>query len=413
MKSSMPPSWYALMGFWLLCCTSASAQSPAGTSVSAEDISAEDISAEELLAAVKHVLVDAALDETVNVTSSAYIDSQGQLIESSFFDTSATVRGVRMLEYLPQAEPVRSPESDLPASLSGIREGVCAIHAGRFYTPALLVSSDISLGHGRISDAMVHDIRVATQRMLDHSVALNGQWQVIHQDERIKQLNAYERVMTGLQPFEQAQYELRWTVTKQPYGTGMGFARRTLTQGRDYADAAARRVLSNNPVTATRFNARSQALAVQFSFELIDRLNGDVLRGMQTTVNLSADAAGLLAERDLPATLATAMAPQLEAFFTTLSAEYQCQLNRFAILGGAGDGSDDLRIMLGASGRARLGDRFLLAQTPWQGGDQVFNSNLISSLSIGEIIHLDSHQSVIRIIAGNGTVDELKYAVPF
>ncbi len=402
MKSPTLQSRLVLIGFSLACWTSASAQSPA-----------DALSAEDLLAAVKHVLVDAALDETVNVTSSAYIDSQGQLIESSFFDTSATVRGVRMLEYLPQVQPVRSPALDLPASLSGVREGVCAIHAGKSYAAALLVSSDIRLGQGRINDAMANDIRTATQRMLDHSIADNGQWLVIHEDERLKRLNAYERAMIGVQPFEQSQYELRWTVTKQPFGTGMGFTQRALTQGRDTAGAAARQVLSNNPIIATRFNARSPAVAVQFNVELIDRLSGDVLKNMQVAVNLPADEAGLMVSQDLPATLASAMAPQVEAFFTTLSAQHQCQLNRFPMVAGVGVDSGDLHIMLGALGRARLGDRFLLAQTPWQGGDQVFNSNLISSLSIGEIIHLDSYRSVIRIIAGNGTADELKYAVPF
>lgn len=401
MKCAKPRIKYMLAGLLL---TSAGANAQAQTPVA---------SAEEVLAAVKHAMVDAALDETVSVISSAYIDSRGQLIESSFFDTSATVRGVRMLEYLPQAEPVRSPAADLPPSLAEVKDGVCAIHANRSYAPALLVSSDISLGHGRISDAMVHDIRVSTQRLLDHSIANNGQWQVIHEDERLKQLNAYQRVMVGVQPFEQAQYELRWTVSKQAYGADRGFTQRTLTQGRDVAGAAARQVLSNNPIMTARFNARAQAQAVLFSFELIDRHSGDVLSGMQAAVNLPADEVGLLAGPDLPATLATSIAPHIDAFFASLSAEKQCQLNRFPIVEAVADGSGDLRIMLGATGRARLGDRFLLAQTPWQGGDQVFNSNLIGSLSIGEIIHLDSYQSVIRIIAGNGTADELRYAVPF
>ena len=69
--------------------------------------------------------------------------------------------------------------------------------------------------------------------------------------------------------------------------------------------------------------------------------------------------------------------------------------------------------MLGSANDAKLGDRFLLIETPWQGGQQTLNTNLVGSLSIGEIVQLDRYQSTMQIIAGNGTPADLNFALPF
>lgn len=379
--------------------------------------SAESVSAEELLAAVKHVMVDAALDESVNVVSSAFIDSNGQLIESSYFDATTNVRGVRMLEYLPQVEPVSAPEALLPESLRGVRNGVCAIRANAAFVPTLLVSAEVSLGHGRINDTMAEAIKGAMQGVLASSIAGHGQWVVVQEDERAARLSEYERVMIGVQRFEQAQYELRWRATTQPYGTGMTTAQRVISQGRDHASAAARQLLARNPVIPANFNARAQPVAVQFIVELLDRRTGEVIQAMRANVNLGADAVGLIADAEQPVKLTAALAPQMDNFFATFAKEQRCRLNQFPIVAtGSFDGSNDItdfQIMLGEANRAALGDRFLLTPTPWQGGQQVFNSTLVGALSIAEIVQLDRHHAVVRIIAGNGTPEALNYAVPF
>jgi hypothetical protein len=75
--------------------------------------------------------------------------------------------------------------------------------------------------------------------------------------------------------------------------------------------------------------------------------------------------------------------------------------------------TQDLQIRIGAANNARAGDRFLIIETPWEGGQQTLNSNLVSSLSIGEIVQVDEFQSTLQVIAGNGSVRDLKFALPF
>ena len=62
-----------------------------------------DQTASEKLEAVKRALVDLALESEVKLGTSAYLDGQGVLHESSILSTDTTVRGVRVLSYLEEA----------------------------------------------------------------------------------------------------------------------------------------------------------------------------------------------------------------------------------------------------------------------------------------------------------------------
>ena len=54
---------------------------------------------------VKEALVEAAIEKGVSVVSNAYIDGNGELIESSFYRSGATLRGIRMPQYFLNEEP--------------------------------------------------------------------------------------------------------------------------------------------------------------------------------------------------------------------------------------------------------------------------------------------------------------------
>jgi hypothetical protein len=51
------------------------------------------------LRSVKEALVEAAMEKGVSVVSNAYIDSSGELIESSFYRSGVTLRGIRIPQY--------------------------------------------------------------------------------------------------------------------------------------------------------------------------------------------------------------------------------------------------------------------------------------------------------------------------
>ena len=63
-------------------------------------------SSDSELRSVKEALVEAAMEKGVSVVSNAYIDSDGKLIESSFYRSEVTLRGIRMPQYfLDEPEP--------------------------------------------------------------------------------------------------------------------------------------------------------------------------------------------------------------------------------------------------------------------------------------------------------------------
>ena len=56
-------------------------------------------SSDSELRSVKEALVEAAMEKGISVVSNAYIDSGGELIESSFYRSGATLRGIRIPQY--------------------------------------------------------------------------------------------------------------------------------------------------------------------------------------------------------------------------------------------------------------------------------------------------------------------------
>ena len=78
-------------------------------------------SAESRLEAAKNAMVDQALSQPTRVHSAAWIDENGVLHEQNRFQSEGTVRGIRMLNYLPKAEK-SGPELDPAQSLLAVEQ---------------------------------------------------------------------------------------------------------------------------------------------------------------------------------------------------------------------------------------------------------------------------------------------------
>lgn len=383
-------------------------------------------SAEAVLAALKHALVDAAQEQTVTVTSSAFIDSSGALVESNFFDTQATVRGVRVLEYLPapQQAPIDHTAA-LPASLRNARDGICAVTAATQYRPTLLISTRTLLGPGRINDADAGLIKQSAHALLGLHTARSGHWVAVHENELAAQLSQYERLLTGLVPFDSADYELRWTLSNTAPTAESGLLRRIARQSAATVDLAtrltsdaARTLVENNPIAPLNLPATDSATTLYHQLALIDRRSGTTLHVHNFDIRLPRSDSLLRRDPPLLASEVTStLGPQLDVFYTYLARVHGCQFRQFAVLPtlfGRGDNQQPpIQIRVGEVNNAKVGDRFLIIETPWEGGQQTLNTNLVGSLSIGEIVHVDRYQSTLQLIAGNGTAGDLKFALPF
>jgi hypothetical protein len=195
-------------------------------------------------------------------------------------------------------------------------------------------------------------------------------------------------------------------------------ARSAAQSAAQYASSAARYLAEANPIIPLALPASDPAVTLYHQLALINRRTGATLHTQAFDVTLPATDSQL---RRSPPQLASDvtrdLGPQLEAFFEDLEAAHACQLRQFAVLPAVGSQPDSptqtLQIRIGAANNARPGDRFLIIETPWEGGQQTLNSNLVSSLSIGEIVQVDEFQSTLQVIAGNGSARDLKFALPF
>jgi len=383
-------------------------------------------SPEAILAALKHALVEAAQQQSVNVISSAFIDSSGALVEANYFDTQATVRGVRVLEYLPAPEQAPVDHiSTLPASLQNARAGVCAVNAATRYRPTLLVSARTDLGQGRVNDADAELIKQHARALMNNHDAFSDNWLLVHEDEQASGLSQYDRLLTGMVAFDTADYALQWSLSKTAPSRSNGVVRQLVQQGisgaraaAQYASSAARYLAEVNPIAPIERPASEPAITLYHQLALINRRTGATLHTQAFAVTLpAADSQLRRSPPQLANDVTRELGPQLEEFFEDVEAAHACQLRQFAVLPATGSQPDsptqELQIRIGAANNAKPGDRFLMIETPWEGGQQTLNSNLVGSLSIGEIVQVDEFQSTLQVIAGNGSARELKFALPF
>jgi hypothetical protein len=393
----------------LLLCLACAPLLQAQTAQEAPDVPTPG-EAEQLLETIRQVLVEAAVDDTVTVVSSAYIDASGRLIESSYFDTETVVRGVRVLDYLPQDTAVPDPAERLPASLAGLRDGVCALAPERHYAPTVMVSAQVALGQGRLNDAHGAALIAQTARAIDASVARSAAWVAVHEDLRLTQANAYERLVSGLRAFGPTDYALRWTLTEAP-SAALTPAQR-LRQGLEIVSSSGRALLAANPLVPVDLAARTPQVVALFHIELVDLSRDQVLSSLTHGVPLWSGTPALVARADDLAVLEADLQRQIDDFLGAVQIDHQCSLRQFALQPSPQDPAH-YALRLGTQNGARPGDRFLLVEAPWSGPEDTLNGDLVATMAIAEIVALGPYESTLAIVAGPSTPGAPRMAIAF
>lgn len=165
---------------------------------------AAELSAEEKLQAVRHALAQEALRGATQVRTTAWIDAQGSLRESSSFRSGMQVRGVRVVAYSRDAQG--QPQARL--QLQGSQEDL--VKADAAAAPAAPCPKTDALRHvlglevhlrGRWSVDDEHLQREAVQLMgAAWRGAADGRWQLIDvaaAQTQASSASAYERLLTG------------------------------------------------------------------------------------------------------------------------------------------------------------------------------------------------------------------------
>ncbi len=381
-------------------------------SMSANPASAQSVqSAEEVLALIKHALVDAALDESINVVSSAYIDTQGRLVESAYYDTHETIRGVRILEYLQEEHQPDPQAAKLPDNLLHIKSGVCEVKASRSYSPAIQIRGQIDLGNGRLNDSMSHSLSTHINQLLK-TTAQDHDWLLIADDERIARLSPYERLLTGLEDSNSAEFELRWSLSEVSTTRLLAHPATWVTQKINQAKRQSYELIAKNPFLYKTPPAKSPDTLLKLDLELMDLRDKRSIGQAEHVVPYSEKTVELIASNQDIEKLLASLGADLDSFIRKTTEVNQCRFNQFS-LGESEQDSTELKIMLGEENNVKVGERFLLFETPWQGANEALNSELVGSLSIGEITRTEKYHAYLKVIAGNGSWKNLKHAVAF
>ena len=165
---------------------------------------AAELSAEEKLQAVRHALAQEALRGATQVRTTAWIDAQGSLRESSSFRSGMQVRGVRVVAYSRDAQG--QPQARL--QVQGSQDDL--VKADAAAPPAAPCPKTDALRHvlglevhlrGRWSVDDEHLQREAVQLMgAAWRGAADGRWQLIDvaaAQTQASSASAYERLLTG------------------------------------------------------------------------------------------------------------------------------------------------------------------------------------------------------------------------
>lgn len=119
-----PAPRFALPAFLVMAMAVALLPAPASSAEPAKP--SRILSAEERLDAIRHGLVQAALEGATRVDSVAWVDTDGRLHESSSFRSGMQVRGVQVLAYLRDADGQPRARLQMPVAGSASAAGASA-----------------------------------------------------------------------------------------------------------------------------------------------------------------------------------------------------------------------------------------------------------------------------------------------
>jgi len=149
----------------------------------------DKLSADERLEALRQSLLDEALSGEVDIVSSAYVGSDGQMHESAYITANKSVRGVRVAEYL-NPEPTSSPAPPRRRSKDGC--------VSKRYRPQLVVSA-VPYGdpNTRVGSVYLSAVVSETREKLLENLRNNSQVVVVESDEGLYETE-YDAILAGV-----------------------------------------------------------------------------------------------------------------------------------------------------------------------------------------------------------------------
>ena len=398
------------------------------------------------LSLVRQALADAALEKGVSVVSSAYVDEDGELVESSFYRSGATLRGVRMTQYF-EDDPYDAQVlfSNTAFNLNQSCQDL-APHKYRkamsIDTSGLLVGNGFDLEFYNTLDEFRSEIEMSATSAISgnpdyyvlpvnnrtiqeihryyaelsprsNSVDTRNSNYVIRAEivdlsaVRYSAKNFYKRGITGsknLQNFVKngfkrplIPYENREDISKSSFDFEL-----VISIVQNDVLGSARRVIAQNSLKL-RYDESNDSMSLREP--LIDDLRR--LIPSITEENLSSNET-VASARDL-----SVISQIFKSILEQAANQINCEVEVLKTYDSEASFDDGMRLNQGLLSGVNIGDRFILSESDFTTGMNPISSTQLENLAIAEVTEISEYSSVIRVIEGSQQDLYSLNAVPF
>ena len=398
------------------------------------------------LSLVRQALADAALEKGVSVVSSAYVDEDGELVESSFYRSGATLRGVRMTQYF-EDDPYDAQVlfSDTAFNVNQSCQDL-APHKYRkavsIDTSRLLVGNRFDLECFNTLDEFQSEIEMSATS----AIAGNPAYYVLPVNNRTIQEN--HRYYAELSPRSNSvdnrnsNYVIRAEIID--LNAVRYSAKKFYKRGMSGSKNLQKFVKNGFKRPLIPYENREEISKSSFDFELvISIVQNDVLGSArrviaQNTLKLrydeSNDSMSLrepliddlrrlipsITEENLSSNETVASARDLsvisQIFKSTLEQaanQINCEVEVLKTYDSEASFDDGMRLNQGLLSGVNIGDRFILSESDFTTGMNPISSTQLENLAIAEVTEISEYSSVLRVIEGSQQDLYSLNAVPF
>jgi hypothetical protein len=394
------------------------------------------------LSQVKAALVDAAMQQGVSVVSNAYVDSKGELIESSFFRSGAIVRGIRMPQYFsedPYDAEMLFADTAFNSSLS------CQEIAPHRYSKAISIDTSAmtveDLGDSDFSGSVSSLQQEVEMSLVSQLAASDAHTLVPLTYDEPSQISRYEAALDSrssiLDP-RNTNYTLRAEVINVSFAkeTTAKFLKTTYRQARSAGDRVAnefgfRRSVFSRPTRsetappyvdfelrvalieaadAREIASRSVKLryvraqnTIQLREPLLRKLKSLPSRVLEPRVNLNIEPANAA---DL-----AAMSSSFGEMIIGATRRIGCGVEELVAY--QSSTSNGLTLNQGQFAGVSVGDQFILSESNFSTSQNPISSSQLENLAIARVISVDDYSSDLQIVEGPAQALSSLSAIPF
>jgi hypothetical protein len=352
-----------------------------------ESFSSEMPKSEQRLEAIKQSLIDLAMKSNLRLGSSAYIDSDGALHESSIISSDADIKGVRILSYLQEAG---IDSVDLSADI--LSSSSCPNPQEKIRRQAIVrVGSGKSNGHThtRVGDHYISELLEISEKALLDSLVDSPEWLA---SSETRYSSVYDHYMSG-QIKDNAPYRFDIIISKkvETVGKGRAFFASSLESTHNLTSWAVGKIPELN------YNKPWPKHDLVYEIVLVNRENESPLWRKSLQLSYPRTNRGYRKE-DVPAALKYQIGRMTNKFLGQATEAIECRTDsyRLAVIPGR---LDKFKIAAGSAVGVSIGDQFLIGDD-----SKILSQSLsmagLAGLGLAEVESTTNRTATLRYVAG-------------